>query len=118
MEFFIVLGGFVVLFLVIDKLLRKLFKVEKKRLSDSPGKKADAWSRGIILIAALCFIPFAVTEAGERLMWFWVFYLTLLHITQAFLQWKYIRESREHLVTLAVLPIGLGALLFMRFYFF
>lgn len=118
MEFFIAMAVFVVLFLAIDKGLRKLFKVEKKRLSDSAGKKADAWSRGIILVVALCTIPLVVTETGERLMWFWIFYLGVLHLVQAFLQWKYIRESREHLVTLAVLPVGLGALLFMRFYFF
>lgn len=118
MEFFIAMAVFVILFLVIDKGLRKLFKVEKKRLSDSPGKKADAWSRGIILVVALCFIPFVVTETGERLMWFWVFYLGLLHLVQAFLQWKYIRESQEHLVTLTLLPVGLGALLFMVFYYF
>lgn len=118
MEFFIILGVLLVLFLAVDKALRKVFKVEKKRLSDSPGKKADAWSRGIILVAALAFIPFVVTETGDRLIWFWVFYLTGLHLVQAFLQWKYIRESREHLVTLCMLPVGLAALLFIRFYFF
>lgn len=70
-----------------------------------------------ILIAALCFIPFMFSGTVERIFWFWVVYLFVLNGFQAFLEWRYIKESRLYLVTLLQIQIVIAALLYIVYIF-
>ena len=57
--FFIVL---IILVLLLEKGINKLLGVEKKKISETSGKKVDRWGRGIILILFLCTLPFFIYE--------------------------------------------------------
>ena len=43
---------------LLEKILNRLLGVEKKKVSETSGKRVDRWGRGIILILFLCTIPF------------------------------------------------------------
>ncbi|MDN7242205.1 DUF4181 domain-containing protein [Planococcus sp. N028] len=111
MEFVLLLIILLGLLFGLEMLLRKWLGVKKTSLSDTPAKNIDRWGRGIFLVIALGVFYFGI--GGDLVVlffWFWVVYLTALTFFQAYLQWKYIKESKEHLVTLLIYPIGIAAL--------
>lgn len=104
---------------IFEKLVRKWLNIEKVELSETPAKSIDRWGRGIILVFALCTIPFSAgAEEMERMLWFFVVYLLVLNLFQAYLQWKYIKGTKEYWVTLASLPIGIGVFLSIIFFYY
>ncbi|MFD1861518.1 DUF4181 domain-containing protein [Planococcus chinensis] len=111
MEFIIVLILLLLWFFVAERVVRKILKVEKGSLEGTPGAKINAWSQGITIFLSLLIIPFAAEDWWEGMMFFWLVYLTSFSFVEAFLQWKYIPETREHLATLVMYPLGLGMLL-------
>lgn len=112
MEFLLIVIGFFIAFFIIEKVLRKWLGIKKVLLAETPAKNIDRWGRGIILAIALCLIPFTIgTGVANRLFWFWFVYLTALTLFQAYLQWKYIEDSKEYVITLLLYPIGLAAFL-------
>lgn len=115
MQFIFVIVLLVMMILGAEKVLRKILDVEKISLKDTPGAKISAWSQGIFTFLSLLIIPFAVADWRQGMIVFWIVYLTAITVIESFLQRKYIPESREHLVTLAMYPIVLGMLLIMEF---
>ncbi|WKA54471.1 DUF4181 domain-containing protein [Planococcus shixiaomingii] len=111
MEFVLLLIILLGLLFGLEMLLRKWLGVKKTSLSDTPAKNIDRWGRGIVLVIALCVFYFGMeSDLVVLFFWFWVVFLTWQTFFQAFLQWKYIRESKEHLVTLLLYPVGIAAL--------
>ena len=105
--FFIVLIVFVFL---LEKILNRLLGVEKKKVSETPGKKVDRWGRGIILILFLCTIPFYAFYAIEDttfIKWYWILYLIVLLGFQSILEWKYLKNSKQYITTLILLMLGI-----------
>lgn len=115
MNYFLVLAIIFILIFGTEKLLRKWLSVEKRRLSETPAKNLDQWGRGIILVVVLCAIPLLAIEEDARLIWFFIGYLILMNSFQAFLQWKYLKGSKEYLLTLLQLPVAIPVLLFIAF---
>ena len=102
--FLLFLVGGAAVFLGLEFVLRKWLKVEKVKLSETEGKKIERWGRGLILVVGLCFLPFALSGSPWRMLWFWIVYWVVFSFFQAFLQWKYAKESREYILTLVFLP--------------
>ena len=115
LQFIAVIAALFIVFYVLELLFRKWLKVEKEKITDPRGKKIDRWGRGIILVIVLCFIPFMFSGTGERILWFWMIYLTALNGFQAFLEWRYIKGSRLYLVTLLQIPLTIAVLLCIVF---
>ena len=92
---------FVLLFLggLLEKGINKLIGVEKKKISETSGKKVDRWGRGIILVIFLSTLPFVVTWTNI-IKWYWIVYLVLLLGFQSFLEWKYLKKSNQYVTTL------------------
>ncbi|MEC2074533.1 DUF4181 domain-containing protein [Metabacillus fastidiosus] len=107
MEFLLFLIILFILFILIEKLLRKWLRVEKKKISETSGKNVDRWGRGIILLIFLCSLPFLNIEDTNVIKWYWISYLTLLVGFQSFIQWKYLKNSKEYVISLICLMIGL-----------
>ncbi|TWT01868.1 DUF4181 domain-containing protein [Planomicrobium sp. CPCC 101079] len=119
MEIVIILILLAIGLFIFEKLMRKWLNIEKVELSETPAKSIDRWGRGIILVLALCTIPFSAgSEEMERLLWFFVVYLLAVNLFQAYLQWKYIEGSKEYVVTLIALPIGIAAFLSIIFIYY
>ena len=47
----------VILVVLLEKGINKILGVEKRKVSETSGKKVDQWGRGIILILFLCILP-------------------------------------------------------------
>lgn len=83
----------------------KLLGVEKKRISETPGRKVDAWGRGIILVIFLSIMIFSNTQSIDLLemKWFWVGFFIVLFGFQVFMEWKYLKNSKQYLASLIIL---------------
>ena len=93
--------------LFINNYLTKWLGVEKKEsLSETPGKNLDRWGRGIILLIFICAFPL-VLEYENVLQWYWIFFFNVLIGFQSFLEWKYLKPSKQYVITLTYLVFGL-----------
>lgn len=93
--------------LFINKFLTKWLGVEKKEsISETPGKNLDRWGRGIILSIFLCALPM-VSEYENILKWYWIFFFNVLFGFQSFLEWKYLKPSKQYVITLTYLVFTL-----------
>jgi hypothetical protein len=90
---------------LLEKMLNKLLGVKKKKISETSGKKIDLWGRRIFLCVFLCSIPFFVW--ADVLKWYSIFYLTILLGFESFLEWKYLKNSKQYITTVIILIYGL-----------
>lgn len=96
-----------ILGIVLEKAINKLLGVEKKKVSETFGKKVERWGRGIILVLALCTLPFFIMKATSSMKWFWILYLIVLLGFQSILEWKYLKNSKQYVTTLIFLILGI-----------
>ncbi|MFJ7744693.1 DUF4181 domain-containing protein [Peribacillus sp. NPDC097295] len=102
--------------LFINKYLTKWLGVEKKEsISETPGKNMDRWGRGIILCIFLCALPM-VLEYENILKWYWVLFLNVLIGFQSVLEWKYLKPSKQYLITLTYLIFALVMVFGMNYF--
>ncbi|KGP73299.1 DUF4181 domain-containing protein [Pontibacillus yanchengensis] len=94
MDFIIFLIIVLVFFISLEKLLRKRLGIQKQKISNTPGKKVYHWGKGVIVVVFLCCLPYAITLNDLMMRWFWIGYLSILLGFEAFIQWKYIRDSK------------------------
>ncbi|MFJ7954616.1 DUF4181 domain-containing protein [Lysinibacillus sp. NPDC096418] len=91
-----------ILFFILEKVLDKLFGIEKKKISDTPAKNFNRWGRCILLVIFLCMLPFFYTNE-TNIKWYWIFYITSLLCFQAILEWKYLKDSKQYIKTIIFL---------------
>ena len=84
---------------LIEKGILKSFVGEKKKISETPGKSILRWGRGIILAVALCSLPF-FNAKDINLKWYWILYFILLYVFESVIEWKYIKNSKQYVITL------------------
>ena len=110
MEVILTFIGLIAVFFGADYLMRKLLKVDKVKFSETPGGKVSQWGRGIILAVVLGGVILFIDDFSDGILWFWIFYFLTLGVFEAFLEWKYFRESKSYLVSLMQIPLVLGFL--------
>ncbi|MBB6452580.1 hypothetical protein HNQ94_001025 [Salirhabdus euzebyi] len=96
---------FIVLFVILEKLLINLFGIEKKKLSESPGKTINRRGRNIILVIFLVALPFVNFEEYSFIKWYFILFNVLLFGFQSFMEWIYVRESKQYVTSLFFLII-------------
>ena len=92
----------VISILLLEKIINKLLGVEKKKISETAGKKADLWGRRVIFVIILCNLPF-IESGTDFAKWYMGFYIVLLFGLEAILEWKYIKNSKQYLTTIIIL---------------
>ena len=102
--FFIVLV--ILMILLIEKVIFKLFGVEKKRISETSGKNIDRWGNGIILVIFLCTLPFVIEKDINVMKWYWILYFILSLGFQSVMEWKYLKNSKQYVTTLIFLMLS------------
>ncbi|NYF23398.1 DUF4181 domain-containing protein [Sporosarcina sp. JAI121] len=105
MGFWVFIIVLVISFLL-DKILNKLLGIEKRKISETSGRKIDRWGRGIILVIFLCTLPFVVTQDTNVMKWYWILYIIVLLGFQSILEWKYLKDSKQHVTTLIYLLLS------------
>lgn len=103
---FILLIALIILWLLLEITLNKLFGVEKKRISETSGKRVDLWGRVIILVIFFCFLPFIITKDTTVIKWYWILNLIIFLGFQSFVEWKYLMNSKQYVTTLIFLIIS------------
>lgn len=102
--FFIVL---IFLEYLLEKIINKLLRVKKIKVSKTSGKNIDRWGRSIILVIFLCALPFVITkDTISVIKWYWIIYLIVLSGFQSILEWKYLKNSKQYVTTLIFLMLG------------
>ncbi|MGE8077681.1 DUF4181 domain-containing protein [Peribacillus loiseleuriae] len=96
----------IILAFLLEKIINKLLRVEKKKISETSGKNVDRWGRGIILVIFLCTLPFVITKDTNVMKWYWIFYFILLVGFQSILEWKYLKNSKQYVTTLIFLMLS------------
>lgn len=107
-----VVFAFIILFAVIvliDHFWKKRLRGDVKvKISETPGRKIDFWGRVIISVSTIIMLIFVFSLEGiEPIKWFFAVYFLLLYGFQAFMEWKYLKDSKEYIATLAALAVAL-----------
>ena len=105
MEFILFMCVLFFMVFLLEKITDRLLGVKKRvHVSETPGKSLYWWGRVIlfvICIFSLLFIYAAPIENYVKLMnWYWMFYFVMLLGLDAFLEWKYIKNSKQYLSSL------------------
>ena len=102
--FFIILV--ILMVLLMEKVIFKLFGVEKKRISETSGKNIDRWGRSVILVIFLCALPFVVAKDINVMKWYWILYFILSLGFQSVMEWTYLKNSKQYVTTLIYLMVS------------
>ena len=114
-SFLLILAVCLAFIFALEFVLKKWLKIEKVKISETEGKNINRWGRGIILVVALVLLPFVIGGSFLQMLWFWVIYFSVLSLFDAFLQWKYARESREYIITLIFWPVVMASFILFAF---
>lgn len=95
-----------ILMIVQFVLRKKIINPEADRMSETNGKYVAMWGNiTLIAISILIYITLDFTNLEMRKL-FWLSSLVVLLFFNAFLEWKFIRESKEHIVTVITLILA------------
>lgn len=88
---------------------------ERKELPDE-GKEISTW--GKIIIALICIITCIVIivvdgPEGTAMKWFWMLLIIIASGFQSFIDWKYLKSSKQYMVSLIALLIGVFLVYFI-----
>jgi di/tricarboxylate transporter len=105
MRFLLFIGILLALIFLMETILVKFFGIEKKKLSESPGKKTDKRGRNVIMVVSIIFLLIIGFNdpADELFIAFGIFNAVAAFGYQAAMEWIYLRETKQHILSLACL---------------
>ncbi|MCD5323456.1 MULTISPECIES: DUF4181 domain-containing protein [Pontibacillus] len=104
---FVVLVILLLLILSLEYLLRKKFKIERQSITDTKGKHVDRFGRGMTVLIAISVLTYAIFEDPEEVKWYYMAIVGIQFGYEAFMQWMFIKGSKEYIITLVYLALGL-----------
>lgn len=115
MEVFLFIIAFVSVLYFGEKMLIKWLDVEKQHVSETKGRRVDRWGKGLIVAGFLCVLPFVVDN--DLFFIYWMVYFTVLYGFQAILEWKYLKNSKQYVVTLSMLGVSVAFIYSFNYWF-
>lgn len=108
--FFVLL--LLILLEIIDKKLSYwIFKEKRAKLSETDGEKTDKWVRIILSLIGITGYFFIAKLSGSvesiAVMSFWLFIIILINSFQSYLEWKYIKQTKQFVIPLILMVIGI-----------
>jgi hypothetical protein len=98
----------VILLAVLAPLLRKWIVGTDRYIDETDGRRVDFWGRIILVIIFLVLLFFVMDTSDETIVkWFFIIALTITTAFQSIIEWKYLKNSKEFVVTLILWVIGL-----------
>ncbi|RKP53122.1 DUF4181 domain-containing protein [Cohnella endophytica] len=98
-----------ILLVLIELTIKKYFLVEElNKISDTDGKNINRWVKGLLAFISL-FIFFFVLDTTNinTLKWFWLILFLVAMGQHAFMEWRYLKGSKEYITSLIKLAVGL-----------
>ena len=101
-----------IIIIIVDGLSRKWFvKGERKKISETEGKKMDRWGSLIIAFIGIIFLFFIIDINDYNAMnWFFVFALVAVLGFQSLMEWKFL-EGKKHIATFILMVFSVVAFL-------
>ncbi|MGD6994074.1 DUF4181 domain-containing protein [Sutcliffiella horikoshii] len=84
----------------VDVAVRKLLGIKRAKLTDPKGKKIDVLGRIICVILVFITYPAVIKTDVLQIEHLFVIFFTILFCFQAIIQYIYIKESKEFIITL------------------
>lgn len=116
MKFLIVIVVLIIFGLLLEKLLNKLLGIERKKISDTSGKRVDRWGRGIVVVIFLSTYWFIIDEDSNFIKAFWMLYFIFILGYQSIMELIYLKNSKQYISTLIMLFLGLIAMYNIEFF--
>lgn len=106
----------VILLALIDLTIKKRFVVEELKISDTNGKNINRWVQGLLFVISLCVFFFVLDTTNiNSLKWFWLILFIVAMGQHAFIEWRYLKGSKEYIISLIKLAVGLIYILIFIF---
>lgn len=105
MEFIVFIIILFFLLYVVEKGLTKWLGIEKMNVSETPGKNVNRWGKGILFVLFVFTYSFFISKGKNVMIWFWIIFLTLSMGFQSFVEWKYLKPSKQYIITLSFLVL-------------
>jgi hypothetical protein len=98
----------VILLAVLAPLLRKWIVGTDRYIDETDGRRVDFWGRIILVIIFLVLLFFVMDTSDETIVkWFFIIALTITTAFQSIIEWKFLKNSKEFVVTLILWVIAL-----------
>lgn len=88
---------------------------ERGKVSETSGKNIQRIGFVTILIIAFSCFYFIDIMDDNAMKWFWLYFYTITFGFHFYLDWVYLRDTKEYLVSLILLIIGVSYILFFVF---
>ena len=113
MKFFLYLIIVACIIFLVERVLRKKLGVKHRYVSETNGKKLyNRVKLGMLIVFIIGLIPVvSLDEFGELFLWYILSYLILSNAFDAFMEWKYLKRSKQYVITSTIWVIGLSAML-------
>jgi hypothetical protein len=121
MKFLLFMVIALAVFWLVNQGLTKWLGKDERKLSDTEGRLLDRWGRGVLLLIFLVVLIKirAIPEFDRAMSIYWLIFIILTFGFQSFMEWKYLKGSKEYLKTLIILCFSvavLGLLYAFRFW--
>ncbi|MDV2884498.1 DUF4181 domain-containing protein [Alkalihalophilus pseudofirmus] len=117
MKFFLYLIIVAFIIFLVERVLRKKLGVKHRYVSETSGKKIYNWVKlGMLIVFIIGLIPVvSLDEFGELFLWYIFSNLILSNAFDTFMEWKYLKRSKQYVISSAIWVIGLSAMLIYVF---
>lgn len=96
-----------IILLIMNYLLSTwLFGEKRKKISDTDGENIHRWVLVLIGIIVLIFSTVINRIDSNYVIWFLLGLLVVLCAFQSFMEWKYLKESKQHVIPLILMVFG------------
>ncbi len=97
---------FFISWLLLAKYLNKKLGITKNKcVTETPGKHIYAWGRLIIIVIHFSILPFFEGKEDYVMNVYRVLFVILFWGLQAFLEWKYLRDSKQYIKTILFIVV-------------
>ena len=98
----------------IENQVEKYLGVKRREISETPGKIVQRWGRTIIVVIFIfSYFSDTIQKSDVLLKWHWIVLIVTLMGFQVILEWKYLKGSKQYILTLVrtILMISIGLVL-------
>ncbi|WP_188856662.1 DUF4181 domain-containing protein [Oceanobacillus indicireducens] len=100
---------------VVEKITIKMLSIERKKLSETAGRRINRWGKSILLMVFLGFLWFIMESSDTVLLFYLLINLVLLFGYQAVMEFIFIRNSRQYIATTILLIVIISSIAFLYF---
>lgn len=97
-----------ILLVLVELIIKKYILVEESnKISDTDGKSINRWVKGLLTFITLCMFFVLDTTNINTLKWFWLIVFLVAMGQHVFMEWRYLKGSKEYIISLIKLAVGL-----------